>query len=51
MPYFRVKENSFGGKFIYACATKVKNNATASTIVKPLVNAHITYMLSISSQL
>lgn len=51
MSYFRVKENSFGGKFIYACATKVKNNATASTIVKPLVNAHITYMLSISSQL
>ncbi|HHC6507133.1 TPA: hypothetical protein ACPJ2O_004443 [Vibrio diabolicus] len=50
-PYFRVNEKSFGGNFIYNCATKVKKNATAATIVKPLVNAHITYMYSISPKL
>lgn len=49
--YFRGKDASFGDDFIYKCATKVKENATASTIVKPLVNAHISYMITASSKL
>lgn len=49
--YFRGKNSSFGDGFIYNCATKIKRNATASTIVKPLVNAHIKYMISVSSKL
>lgn len=49
--YFRGEKFSFGDKFINMCATKEKQNATAATIVKPVVNAHIKYMMSISSKL
>lgn len=44
--FYRKKENSFGDNYIYEQAHELsKKNATPSSIVKPLVNIHISYML------
>lgn len=48
-PYFRGNTYSFGDNYLYECASRIKTNGTASTIVKPLVIAHIKYMFEISS--
>lgn len=44
--FYRKKENSFGDNYIYEQAHDLsKKNATPSSIIKPLVNIHISYML------
>lgn len=43
--FFRTKY-SFGDRYIEDKANDVGNDATPSTIPKPLINAHITYMLN-----
>lgn len=43
--FYRKKEFSFGDRFIYQCAEGIKTNATPSSIVKPLINLHIEYMV------
>ena len=47
--HFRGNSYSFGDEFIELCASKQKTNVTASTIVKPIVNAHIRHMMLASS--
>lgn len=44
--FFRTAKYSFGDQYIVDKANDVGNDATPSTIPKPLINAHITYMLN-----
>lgn len=44
--FFRDAKYSFGDQYIVDRANDVGNDATPSTIPKPLINAHITYMLN-----
>jgi hypothetical protein len=43
-PFFRNEPYSFGDKYIGEKSRGVGSNATPSTMVKPLCNAHISYM-------
>ena len=44
--FFRSAKYSFGDKYIADKAIDVLKGATPSSILKPLINAHITYMLN-----
>lgn len=44
--FYREANFSFGDRFIYQCAENIKTNATPSSIVKPLINLHLEYMIN-----
>ena len=45
-PFFRGAEYSFGDNFIEEKSHSVGNKVTPSSILKPTINSHITYMLN-----
>ena len=44
--FFRDEGYSFGDKYLFDKASDVIKGATPSSILKPLINAHITFMLN-----
>lgn len=44
-PFFRGKDYSFGDNFIEEKSRDIGNNVMPGTILKPTINAHMTYML------
>lgn len=44
-PFYRTPEYSFGDKFLYQKAHHEGNGVTPSSILKPTINAHMTYMI------
>jgi hypothetical protein len=47
MAFYRGRHNSFGDTYIYEKANNHALGVTPSSILKPLINAHITYMMTI----
>ena len=45
-PFYRGAEYSFGDNYIAEKSHSVGSNVMPSTIIKPTVNSHITYMLN-----
>lgn len=45
-PFYRGSIYSFGDGFIFEKSQSIGNKVTASSILKPTINAHIIYMLN-----